>query len=141
MTDAIVALTSDQKVRYDELNMELMKNNIRFRNDSDLCWDYVFHASRARVPKPADIVLKLQKSKYLHEFCNFPLGLEFANQVKEKLGRLQKDNWLRLLRKCVLATTDLKGYPKVWPWELDISVATWKSQHDRTEYLKKKNVS
>jgi len=126
----IIPLTFEQKSRKVELATLLNDQNIDIRNDSDLCWDYIFHADRARIPDPERIVRMMQKAKYLHEYCNFQLGYELAQNETRETGKLHKENWLALLRKCVLATTKLKGYPETWPWITGISGDDWKREYD-----------
>lgn len=101
-------------------------HHISIRDDSNLCWDYIFHGNNALTP--SEIVLKMKKAKYLHEYCNFDLGFQIAKNTK--IGILNKDDWLALVRRCVLLTTDIKRYPQTWPWELRISPEKWKKLHD-----------
>jgi hypothetical protein len=126
----IIPLTPEQQTRYLEIQQLLESRNIKMRNDSDLCWDYIFHNTQARIADPQEIARMMEKAKYLHEYCNFELGYQIAQNTIQRTGKVHKESWLALLRKCVLMTTDLKRYPKEWPWTLGICAESWKQEHD-----------
>jgi hypothetical protein len=130
------SLSAEQQERYCLLTNKLEESQLIVRYDSDLFWDYVFHGKEARFLSIDIITLKLQKAKYLHEYCNFKLGYEIA---KNTLGNqtIPKEDWLALLRKCVLTTTKLRVYPEYWPWETGITPEVWKNTNDRTYEIKK----
>ncbi len=136
----VTELTADQQKRYQVLCQALEEENLAFRPDSDLSWDFIFHDQRARVPDLQSIILKMKKAKYLHEYCNFELGYNIAkNTVDLRSGLLPREDWLALVRKCVLMTTTSRRYPKTWPWDEGISAEDWKIDNDLTaEIVKKK---
>lgn len=129
-------LTDEQQCRYRAIEKELKVASLCFRPDSELCWDFVFHGDRARVPSVPNIVIKMKKAKYLHEYCNFELGYEIArNTAADAYKKLPKEEWLALLRRSVLLTTQQRRYPEVWPWEENINPVDWKTQNDRTQEI------
>lgn len=134
-------LASAEMARATELRLALQAKGLIARTDSDLFWDFVFHAEAARVNTIPEIVLMMQKARYLHEYCNFQLGYEIATNSLPKTHFLARTDWLALLRKCVLLTTKLKHYPSIWPWESNIDIETWKQENDLTDHLLRRKKS
>ena len=125
-----VALYPDQQLRFLQLVQALHLVGMHVRDDSDVCWDFILHGDKAREVDLKEIVLKMKKARFLHEYCDFELGYAIA---KKKLGqrRIKKNDWLSFVRQCVLSTTREKGYPKIWPWEKNITPEAWKTKQQR----------
>ena len=118
-----------RKIREQILRLALHKRSIAWRNDSLLCRNFVTNNRPSYDLETT--VRKMEQARYLHEYCNFELGREIAaNTAGENRDEYEHQEWLDLVKRCVLATTRYKSFPIVWPWVLGISPDRWKKQHD-----------
>jgi|688.fasta_scaffold1630225_1 hypothetical protein len=135
-----MSLNEEQQERYNRLQQSMFHTGLTIRDDSDLCWDYVLHGSKAKVLKDPEFISKrMAEAQYLHIYCNFQLGYNIAQNIarkrkKQNLQPLPHQEWLELINTCVLSTTVLNTYPEVWPWLQNISIQDWKHQNTKNMF-------
>lgn len=136
----LVMLNEEQVKRKEELKLKLVNSGLTLRDDSDMCWDYIYYGAKAKQINVDYIVLMMARAQYLHQYCNFKLGYKLAqntakNNASEGKKSLNYNCWLDLVNRCVLATTRMKKFPDRWPWLEGISKEEWKARHDISSYI------
>lgn len=116
-------LSDKQYERFKILKRFMKKEGIYIRRDSDVCWDYILFGDDAKFLKdPSKIAKKMAEAEYLHKYCDFQLGYDIAqdlakNRAKEGQPPWSRQEWLEQINTAVLNTTELKAFPKQWPWQ------------------------
>lgn len=105
-------LNAEQNANFLELDFFLKKHNMNIRLDSELCLNYILFKNG----NLNDILLNLQKARFLHEYCDFTRGYNLALQIKG-VQKLPKKQWLNLINNCVLQSNGITAFPAMWPWE------------------------
>jgi hypothetical protein len=115
----------------------LSELGLSLRTDSELCNRYIQHGldtKRSGIYDVRHVIQRMAESEYLHKYCNFSLGYEWARACLQYRNgqRLPKTEWKRLINRCVLATTISGRFPPVWPWMEGISPEAWRLTNDRS---------
>jgi hypothetical protein len=120
------------------LLLALDQMGIQFREDSIVCKSWIQHGKGGRCPNLDTVVLLMCQAKYLHEYCNFDLGYEFAmGAVRHNGHRFPRHVWYHVLRQCVLSTTTSRCFPYVWPWlqQIPVEPRDWLQRYDASPYI------
>ena len=134
------ALMVAREERKEELVALLRKNGLEWRDDSSLCRLYMLLGGSTLFNDPKQIAHKMAEARYLHNYCNFELGRRIAmntRDAREAQGgkKYNRQQFLNLLRRCVLLTTSLDRFPWKWPWLNDTPPDVWMSRFDVSKAL------
>jgi hypothetical protein len=131
-------LTKD--LRRHVLMRELSKYGLHLRSDSQLCNEYIEYGEDAQYNDVNTIVSKMCEAHFFHFYCNHEVGhLIAVNTKRHRKSRHRRrysgQQFLRLLRRCILLTTRYNRLPDIWPWTVDISPQEWRHHHDISHLL------
>ena len=129
-------LSPEQQLRYTTLATALAHEGVALRSDAQVCTDWIEHGAQAKIPALHDVVRLACESRFLHEYCNFPLGYSMAKGILKARGsKYPQKQWLEVIRRCVLLTSGEGRFPSIWPWQQNITPEAWKAFFDRTESI------
>ena len=126
-----------------ELTMALDALGLKLRSDSAICAEYIQFRTLLDMPTTAeDVAKKMAESHYLHNYCDFQGGYRLAHNtiqfrrtvLREEIKQTNQE-WLDLIRECVLATTRQKDFPARWPWLDGVEPKTWMQEYDMTDEI------
>ena len=109
---------------------------VEYRPDSTLCNDWVKRGKGGKNRNLEELIHRMCEAKYLHNYCNFPLGYRFAQASRQHRGHnFPQQEWFQVIKQCVLSTTKTGVFPTTWPWLSHIYPYEWKCYNDNTEAL------
>lgn len=116
----------EKEDRRQQLEEALYRAGVELREDSVMCDKYLEGTASLR-----EVVDHMCEAKYLHEYCNFPLGFQLALGVLRYNGhKFEQQRWFEVIRRSVLFVSGEDSFPNPWPWQRAPAITpnAWKRQ-------------